>query len=203
MNWQHIALADARPMPWKNGGGTTRELLAWPLGAAQWHWRISVAQVDADGPFSIFEGVQRWFAVLDGAGVELALGQGGAVHMQRLTSKSEAFCFDGALPVNCTLIDGPTQDFNLMVRSAYARAQMQRVRGTLAVSAPDGAVCALWTGASGAVLRDISGANSNGVNSNGAYSVPAQTLVWTSAAPAQGLHIDSADALYMEMAPCL
>jgi len=180
-------------MPWKNGGGTTRELLAWPLGAAQWHWRISVAQVDADGPFSIFEGVQRWFAVLDGAGVELALGQGGAVQMQRLTAKSEAFCFDGALPVNCTLIDGPTQDFNLMVRSAYARAQMQRVQGTLAVSAPDGAVCALWVGASGAVLRDTSGA----------YSVLGQTLAWTSSAPAQGLHIDSADALYMEIAACL
>jgi hypothetical protein len=85
---------------------------------------------------------------------------------------------------------------------------MQRVRGTLAVSAPDRAVCALWTGASGAVLRDTNGANSNGVNSNGVNSngvnsVPAQTLVWTSAAPAQGLHIDSADALYMEMAPCL
>jgi environmental stress-induced protein Ves len=198
MNWQHIALADATPLPWKNGGGTTRELLAWPLGAAQWHWRMSVAQVDADGPFSVFEGVQRWFAVLDGAGVELALGQGGAVHMQRLSSKSEAFCFEGALPVDCSLLDGPTQDFNLMVRSAYARAQMQRVQGTLAVSAPDGAVCALWAGASGALLRDT-----NGVNSNGAYSVPAQTLVWTSAAPAQGLHIDSADALYMEIVPCL
>ena len=202
MNWQHMALADATPLPWKNGGGTTRELLAWPPGVPDWHWRISVAQVDADGPFSVFEGVQRWFAVLDGAGVALALGQGGAVHMQRLTSKSEAFCFDGALPVNCTLIDGPTQDFNLMVRSAYARAQMQRVQGTLAVSAPDGAVCALWVGASGAVLRDTNGANSKGANSNGAYSVPAQTLVWTSAAPMQGLHIDSADALYMEMAPC-
>ena len=75
---------------------------------------------------------------------------------------------------------------------------MQRVQGTLAVSAPDGAVCALWAGASGALLRDT-----NGANSNGAYSVPAQTLVWTSAAPAQGLHIDSADALYMEIVPCL
>jgi environmental stress-induced protein Ves len=136
--------------------------------------------------------------MLDGAGVELALGQGSGLVMQQFTQQSEAFCFDGALPVDCSLLDGPTQDFNLMVRSAYARAQMLRVQGTLAVSAPDGAVCALWAGASGALLRDT-----NGANSNGAYSVPAQTLVWTAAAPAQGLHIDSADALYMEMAPCL
>ena len=120
-------------MPWKNGGGITRELLAWPPGVADWHWRVSVAQVDGDGPFSAFEGVQRWFAVLGGAGVELALGQGSAVQMQRLTQQSEAFCFDGALPVYCTLTNGPTQDFNLMVRSVHARAQMQRARGRVAL----------------------------------------------------------------------
>ena len=191
MNWQHIALAEATPLPWKNGGGTTRELLAWPPGVADWHWRISVAQVDADGPFSVFEGVQRWFAVLDGAGVALALGQGGALQ-QRLTQQSDAFCFDGALPVDCSLIKGPTQDLNLMVRSAHARAQMQRVRGTLAVTAQQGAARAIWTGASGAVLRDA----------DRVWPVPAQTLAWTSAAPVQGLHIHSADALYMEIAPC-
>ena len=193
MNWQHIALADATPLPWKNGGGVTRELLAWPPGVADWHWRISVAQVDGDGPFSAFEGVRRWFAVLDGAGVELALGQGSAVQTQRLTQQSEAFCFDGALPVYCALTNGPTQDFNLMVRSVHARAQMQRVRGALAVSAHNASVCALWAGANGAVLRDA----------NSIQSVPAQTFAWCSSAPVQGLHIDSADALYMEIAPCL
>lgn len=192
MNWQHMVLADAAPLPWKNGGGTTRELLAWPPGVPDWHWRISVAQVDADGPFSAFEGVQRWFAVLDGAGVALALGQGGALHTQRLTQQSDAFCFDGALPVDCTLIKGPTQDLNLMVRSAHARAQMQRVRGTVAVTAQEGVARAIWTGASGAVLRDA----------DRVWPVPAQTLAWTSAAPVKGLHIDSADALYMEIAPC-
>lgn len=192
MSWQYIALADATPLPWKNGGGTTRELLTWPPGVVDWHWRMSVAQVDADGPFSVFKGVQRWFAVLDGAGVELALGQGGNLQTQRLTQQSEAFGFDGGLPVECTLIEGPTQDFNLMVRSAYARAHMQRVRGTLAVSAQGRAVYALWAGASGAVLRDASGV----------WPVPAQTLAWIFAVPAQGLHIDSTDALYMEIRPC-
>ena len=28
--WQQIKLADTPPTLWKNGGGTTRELLAWP-----------------------------------------------------------------------------------------------------------------------------------------------------------------------------
>lgn len=178
-------------MPWKNGGGTTRELLAWPPGAADWQWRISVAQVDANGPFSVFEGVQRWFAVLDGAGVELALGQGDAVRRQRLMAHGEAFGFDGAEPVYCTLVGGPTQDFNLMVRNAYARATMQRVQGTQSVPTHQGVACALWAGATGATLR----------GGDRVWHVPAQTLAWTASLPAQPLHIDSADALFMEIVP--
>ena len=197
MTWQHIALSEATAMPWKNGGGTTREVLAWPPGAAEWQWRISVAQVDADGPFSVFEGVQRWFAVLDGAGVELALGQGDAVRRQRLTLRSQAFGFDGALPVHCTLVGGPTQDFNLMVRSAYASATMQRVQGTQLVQIHQGAACALWAGATGATLRN----GDFDVNVDGVWHVPAQTLAWTASLPAQPLHIDSAAALFMEIVP--
>ena len=58
------------PQPWRNGGGVTRELLAWPDGG-DWRVRVSVADIDADGPFSAFPGVERWFAVLEGAGVAL------------------------------------------------------------------------------------------------------------------------------------
>lgn len=65
MTWQLISLADVPPSPWKNGGGVTRELAVWP-GAADWRWRLSVAEVASDGPFSNFEGVQRWLAVLSG-----------------------------------------------------------------------------------------------------------------------------------------
>jgi environmental stress-induced protein Ves len=193
MNWQHIALADATPLPWKNGGGTTRELLAWPPGVADWHWRISVAQVEADGPFSRFDGVQRWFAVLDGEGVELALGQGPKVQTQRLTRQSAVFGFDGAQSVDCKLINGPTQDFNLMVRSVHASAKLQRVREAMEVRARESGICAVWAGASGAMLRDA----------NGSWPLPAHTLAWTQIVKEQSVYIDSADALYMEIAPCL
>jgi environmental stress-induced protein Ves len=192
VSWQYVALKDVRPVPWKNGGGITHELLAWPPGLADWHWRISVAQVDADGPFSVFEGVQRWFAVLDGAGVELALGQDAAVQTQYLTQQSEAFCFDGSLPVDCKLINGPTQDFNLMVHRTQVRAHLQRVRGALTVTVQSDAVCALWTGATGAQLGDT----------NRFWPVPAHTLAWMRSMHAQTLRIDSADGLYMEIVPC-
>ena len=65
-----VRLADCPPQPWRNGGGVTRELLAWPQ-AADWRLRVSVADIERDGPFSPFPGVDRWFAVIEGDGVEL------------------------------------------------------------------------------------------------------------------------------------
>ena len=72
----HVVRADAvEPQRWQNGGGLTRELLAWPDRGGpggDWALRISVADIGADGPFSAFAGVERWFAVLEGAGVRLS-----------------------------------------------------------------------------------------------------------------------------------
>ena len=101
---------EVAPQPWRNGGGCTRELLAWPVGS-DWRLRLSIADIDADGPFSAFPGVQRWFAVNQGAGVVLSL-LGGEV---RLDTSSEPVCFDGAQAPACSLVDGPTRDLNLML----------------------------------------------------------------------------------------
>lgn len=138
------------PQPWRNGGGRTRELLAWPPGVP-WRLRVSVADIDADGPFSAFPGVTRWFAVLDGAGVALTLGP--AEH--RLTPASAPVAFDGAAAPGCRLLDGPTRDLNLMLRG---------VRGTLQRAAPGVAWAEPWPwrgvfSAGAARLRDGGGAD--------------------------------------------
>jgi environmental stress-induced protein Ves len=122
-DWHLVSLDAAAPQPWRNGGGVTRELLTWPGGNA-WAVRVSVADIAADGPFSRFERIERWFAVLEGAGVELRIG-GGA---QRLDPGTEALQFDGSAPVHCALVDGPTRDFNLM--AAPGRAKLRRVVGS-------------------------------------------------------------------------
>lgn len=120
-----LVRADAvEATPWRNGGGVTRELLAWPLGA-DWRVRISVAEIDADGPFSAFEGVERWFAVLSGAGV--VLGAPGNEH--RLTPASAPLRFDGAQAPACRLIDGATRDLNLMLRDGKRGALQRAVSG--------------------------------------------------------------------------
>jgi hypothetical protein len=159
-----IRLADAAPQPWRNGGGTTRELLAWPSAHA-WRLRVSVADVARDGPFSPFPGVERWFAVLDGNGVELATG--GQSH--RLTADVPPMRFSGEAATTCRLLDGPTRDLNLMLRGMRG--------GMFACLAgepwrPRSAQCGLFAAVDGRCHGEA------------AIDLPARCLLWFDAAPA-------------------
>lgn len=118
-----IVLSQAPEQTWRNGGGTTRELLAWPQ-AEGWSLRISVAQITRDGSFSTFAGVQRWFAVLRGEGVQLRWGEAATV----LSPDDAPLVFEGAEPPFCELLGGPTQDLNLMLRSGAGHGWMGRGR---------------------------------------------------------------------------
>ena len=184
MSWRIVSLAATLPQPWRNGGGATRELLAWPA-ASDWRVRMSVAEVAAAGPFSRFDGVERWFAVLEGDGVVLRIdGQS-----QQLTRESEAFRFDGAAAVHCELPGGATRDFNLMA-VAPASARMQRLHGELAVGTDGPALLALYAHASPA----------HALLEGEAVSVPPFHLAWRlQDRPARG-QVIAEDALWMEVA---
>ena len=119
-DWHQVRLQDVPASPWKNGGGTTQALVCWPH-PSKWVFRMSVARIDSDGPFSEFKGVERWFAVLSGAGVVLAFPNQRIV----LGPMDPVIQFSGDLPCDCSLTDGPTLDFNLMVQGA--RANMTRI----------------------------------------------------------------------------
>lgn len=118
-----VRLQDVQPQPWRNGGGSTCELLAWPAGgstATPWQCRISLARIEKNGPFSAFPGVERWFAVVQGEGVVLRFANRRAL----LSVGSEPLRFEGASAPQCDLLDGATQDLNLMAQSAAGRAGM-------------------------------------------------------------------------------
>ena len=191
MSWRTVALADVVPSAWKNGGGVTRELLAWP-SPTEWVFRMSVAEVQADGPFSNFAGVQRWFAVLSGVGVRLSIGAAAPYEEHALITDSAPFCFDGALPVGCTLIDGATQDFNLMVRADQARAQMQRVVGSLQTEAMGPRSVAVWSGDTDAALW----------LDKKCTHVSANTLAWQDLPAKAVLKVMASNALLMEIDLC-
>jgi environmental stress-induced protein Ves len=120
MNSHRVRLADVAAQPWRNGGGVTRELLAWPQ-LADWQLRVSVAEIERDGPFSPFEGVDRWFAVVEGAGVELALASG----TRALRPGDPPLHFAGESAPACRLLQGPTRDLNFMHRRGAGVASMR------------------------------------------------------------------------------
>lgn len=118
------SVAHATPQPWRNGGGVTRELLRLPADGAgpdDWTLRISVADIEADGPFSPFPGVTRWFAALSGTGVRLRFASDAGGHVD-VRPGDAPLRFDGADAPGCTLLDGPTRDLNVMVRHDRADA---------------------------------------------------------------------------------
>lgn len=101
-----------RAMPWKNGGGLTREIFREPAEPAPFDWRLSLASIDASGPFSVFVGYQRTLVLVEGAGVELDFGQHGR---SRLSRPGQSVSFDGAWQTRCTLLEGRSTDLNLIL----------------------------------------------------------------------------------------
>ncbi len=160
-----VELACVAPQSWRNGGGVTRELLAWPAGAgADWQLRVSVAEIEQDGPFSPFPGVQRCFAVLEGAGVVLGFPHGD----QALTPASAPLAFDGGEAPGCRLLAGPTRDLNLMAR--HTAGQLLMRPASAGEQAPAGMRwCGLY--AATAVALTAPGA--------APVTVPAHALAWS------------------------
>ncbi|MGA3158091.1 MAG: HutD family protein [Steroidobacteraceae bacterium] len=118
-----IYAPDLTPQPWRNGGGQTRELMLWPSDPEAWRVRVSLARIDRSGPFSAFPGVERWFTVIEGAGVILSIDS----QVLKLDGSSAPFFFDGGNPPNCSLIDGPTDDLNLMCRGGRGSLEAMHV----------------------------------------------------------------------------
>ena len=193
MSWHVVHLVDVVATPWRNGGGVTRELTAWPA-QGEWHWRMSVAEVGGSGPFSRFDGVTRWFAVLRGAGVVLHVhtpsdsGEAGASE-HRLTEMDPPLCFDGGAATDCQLIAGPTQDFNLMVRGASLPARLLRVRGDFYTAVNAAKTIAIYAVDSRANVR---------FNEEELY-VPPATLVWRTLSKSATVEVHAPHALWMEV----
>ena len=192
MNWKFVKLRDIDPMPWKNGGGLTRELLtlstATPSSATapDWVLRLSVAEVAQGGPFSRFDGITRWFAVLQGNGVVLDV----AGRHHKLSTFSAPLCFDGDAATDCQLVGGATQDFNLMVRGKSKSTHMERVLGVAEFVPKNRKFIAVYAGSTGAGVDCC----------NRTFQMEPDTLAWCQPTGAATIRIESAAALWMEVA---
>jgi environmental stress-induced protein Ves len=153
MVWKLITVDSLPSMPWKNGGGTTREVLKFPASATidAFDWRISLAAVATSGPFSLFPDIDRTMIVTDGQGIELDDKDERSV----LRRPDEPFSFYGERPYRASLIDGPIADLNVMTRRTRYSHSVRRYRaaGTsidrgnirIIVALSDGLNCAIGT----------------------------------------------------------
>ncbi|WP_020591743.1 HutD/Ves family protein [Kiloniella laminariae] len=126
---QHLRVADYKNMPWKNGLGTTVELAVASHSSvglpdrddSPFLWRISIASVAQDGPFSCFPHIDRSLMILEGKGMVLAVA--GQENL-KLEEPFHPVKFAGDIAVESQLTGGPITDFNVMADRRYARAKV-------------------------------------------------------------------------------
>jgi len=132
-----LRASEYKTMPWKNGGGVTVEIAIHPPGASvdAFDWRVSMATVAQDGPFSSFPGIDRTLAIIEGNGLALAISGHEPV---ALTTKSTPLPFAADVPVDATLMDGAIVDLNVMTRRSSFAHSVQRLSGSRSMQAATG-----------------------------------------------------------------
>jgi environmental stress-induced protein Ves len=132
-----IRAADHRVMRWKNGGGTTAEIVVSPQGAGleDFDWRLSMATVERDGPFSAFPGIDRTLSILEGEGIRLSAGADEPVE---LTKSSKPHVFAADAPASADLVAGAVIDLNVMSRRGRVEHMVRRLHLAEAVEIAPG-----------------------------------------------------------------
>lgn len=101
--------------PWKNGQGTTQEIIVWPPDSSEkFIWRMSLADLKESGAFSLYPEYNRILVLIEGA--PIGLDQSGShIELPLLTPLS----FDGAINTYAH-VKSPGMDFNLMLKKEIA-----------------------------------------------------------------------------------
>lgn len=105
--------------PWANGGGITYEVARRPAGDSAFDWRMSVAEVAGEGPFSAYPGIDRTLILLSGS-MQVVLDG-----VQHEVERFVPISFAGEAEGHAILPSGPTMDFNIMVRRGRTRVDLQ------------------------------------------------------------------------------
>ena len=116
-----IAPSQFREMPWKNGLGTTTEIYRSDDANGTMAWRVSIAGVPADGPFSAFSGYDRHIMVIEGDGMVLNGGPAGEIRVAPVFASAR---FSGDWVISARLLAGPVRDFNLIVKREFGRGEL-------------------------------------------------------------------------------
>ncbi len=115
-----------QPRPW--AGGFSYEL------ASAADWRVSVATIERDGPFTAFPGWFRRTFLIRGAGISL----GDAT----MTPLDPELAYPGDPPPFCRLLHGPVMVLNVFTApGASARMRRETISGATSIDAAIVALC--------------------------------------------------------------
>jgi environmental stress-induced protein Ves len=109
--------------PWKNGQGTTQEIIAWPSGTEDYLWRLSMADLKESGAFSLFPDHNRILVLIDGEAVGLDQA-GNYIELPLMTPHT----FDGSINTYA-YVKTPGRDFNLILKKGHASGKITAGRG--------------------------------------------------------------------------
>ncbi|MFJ3056963.1 HutD family protein [Herbaspirillum sp. NPDC087042] len=131
---QIVLLDEVLPEPWRNGGGTTRPLASGWANAGSEHaalsrddaapdWRLSLANIVADGEFSVLPGMDR-HALLLGSG-EVSLTSSSTEPVCARPLQAIRFAGEPRWYAQREPGSGQTQFLNLMVRRSLVRGELR------------------------------------------------------------------------------
>lgn len=136
MKYKIISPEEFKTVPWKNGKGMTKELFVkFEQGRSEYAFRISIAGVTENGPFSDFSGYDRILMMLEGNGITLEHSDG---TVNEIKNYADMAVFSGDLKTEAMLKDGPIKDFNVMTLRGVCRSEVIAINGEAAFTEDDG-----------------------------------------------------------------
>jgi environmental stress-induced protein Ves len=142
-----LPASERAAQPWKNGGGVTREVAAFPPGSGldNFDWRVSIADVATDGPFSLFPEIDRTLTILSGDGILLDV----AGRASRLLP-GEPHSFPGDQPAGATLLGGAVTDLNVMSRRGLIAHEVVALTSARTLRVAEGVL--VWIAGTGRIV---------------------------------------------------
>ncbi len=110
---QIIRRGEFREGRWRNGMGASWEIATDPPDGEDFGWRLAIARIDKDVPFSNYPGVDRIFTLFEGDGLDLDFEGRPALAVERLFVPHPYPC---DVPTFCRLRNGPCHALNLFTR---------------------------------------------------------------------------------------
>ncbi len=129
-----LPFAGYRRVAWRNGGGQAMDIAVQAArtgatgtdGAGDFTWRVALADIERDGPFSVYgKNIERIITLLDGNGFDLDFAEapGIAVRTPHMPTR-----FRGDWTAHCRLQGGRCVVFNVMHDDAACSAQLNIIR---------------------------------------------------------------------------